>query len=100
MDKIPSYYGCSPMDTQIFNQGLSVTGTSLYILITSLMADGLKPDLSAINARWNESPEALNQALTELRALNIIERHPGPDANSEPIYIANPASLWGVAEER
>jgi len=99
MDKIPSYYGCSPMDTQIFNQGLSVTGTSAYILITSLMADGLKPDLESIKVRWNESPEALSQALAELQSLNIIERHPGPK-DTEPIYIANPASLWGAAEQR
>ena len=97
MDKIPSYYGCSPMDTQIFNQGLSIPATSAYIVITSLMADGLKPDLGAIKARWNESAESLDQSLAELRALNIVERHPGPEG-SEPIYIANPASLWGAPE--
>lgn len=97
MNDNPTTLGCSPMDTQIFNQNLSVTATSAYILISALMGEGLKPEMSAIKARWNAAAEDLDQALADLRALNIIERHPGP--GGEPIYIVNPASLWGRRPE-
>lgn len=89
---------CSPMDTQIFKQGLSVLTTSVYIIIAALQADGVKPELSAIKARWNETPEGLEMALAELATLKIIERHPGP-AGSEPVYLVNPASMWGVWDD-
>jgi len=85
---------CSPMDTQIFNQGLSVMATSAYIIIAALLGDGMKPELEVIEARWNATGEDLKRALAELKAFNIIERHPGPGGNN-PIYIINPASLWG-----
>jgi hypothetical protein len=86
------------MDTQIFNQGLSVTATSAYIIIAALMGDGFRPEMPAITARWNAAPEELEAALAELRALNIAERHPGLDGG-EPVYIVNPASLWGKRAE-
>jgi DNA-binding IscR family transcriptional regulator len=82
------------MDTQIFNQGLSVLAVSAYILIAALVADGIRPDLSAISARWNARPEELDQALAELRALNVVEPHPGPDGPGT-VWLVNPASLWG-----
>ncbi|MDR2724932.1 MAG: hypothetical protein LBC90_02465 [Candidatus Adiutrix sp.] len=85
---------CSPMDTQIFNQGLSVLAVSAYILITALVGDGVRPDRSAISARWNARTEELDQALAELLALNIVEPHPGPDGPAT-IWLVNPASLWG-----
>ena len=99
MNDQPATLGCSPMDTQIFNQNLSVMATSAYILIAALMGDKVKPEMTAIRARWNAAPEELDLALSELRALNIIERHPGMDGG-EPIYIVNPASLWGPRPER
>lgn len=89
--------GCSPMDTQIFNQGLSVLATSVYIIIAALMADGAKATLTAISARWNASPPELEGALAELAIRNIIERHPGLHG-TEPVYIVNPASMWGLAD--
>lgn len=89
---------CTPMDTQIFKQGLSVLTTSVYIIIAALQGDGVKPVLSAIEARWNETPEGLEQSLAELMSLKIIERHPGP-AGGEPIYLVNPASMWGVWDD-
>jgi hypothetical protein len=83
----------SVMDTQIFNQGLSVTAVSAYILITALLADGVRPDRPAINARWGATPGELDQALAELRLLNVVEPHPGPEGSE--VWLANPASLWG-----
>jgi hypothetical protein len=85
----------SVMDTQIFNQGLSVMAVSAYILISALLADGVRPYRSAISARWNATPGELDQALAELRALNIVEPHPGPEGPAE-VWLVNPASLWGL----
>lgn len=84
---------CSPMDTRIFNQNLSVLATSAYILIAAVQSDGLKPDLETIRSRWNVREDELETALAELRAMNIIERHPGP------VYIVNPVSLWRARRE-
>jgi hypothetical protein len=94
MNEEPTPAGCSPMDTRIFNQGLSVPAISAYIIIAALQAEGLRPDLGAVNARWNATAEELDQALAELRALNIVERHPGP-AGPGSVWLVNPASLWG-----
>ena len=98
MNDQPPAFGLSPMDTQIFNQNLSVPATSAYIIIAALMGEGVKPEVTAIKARWNAAPEELEQALADLRALNIIERHPGLDGG-EPVFIVNPASLWGHRPE-
>ena len=85
---------CSPMDTQIFNQGLSVPAISAYIIITALQAEGVRPEEEAVRARWNVRAEELDEALAELRALNIIEFRPGAEGRG-PVWLANPASLWG-----
>jgi hypothetical protein len=85
--------GCSPMDTQIFNQGLSVPAASAYIMIAALTGDGVKPNLQALLARWNAERSALDEALAELAGLNIIKRRPGP-GGGDPIYTVNPASMW------
>ncbi|GHV56375.1 hypothetical protein FACS189460_1040 [Deltaproteobacteria bacterium] len=98
MKEEPTPAGCSPMDTQIFNQGLSVLAISAYIVIASLQADGLRPDSSALSARWNATAGELDQALAELRALNIVERHPGPTGPGS-VWLVNPASLWGPRAE-
>jgi hypothetical protein len=84
----------SVMDTQIFNQGLSVMAVSAYILIAALLADGVRPERPAISARWNATPGELDQALAELRVLNIVEPHPGPEGVE--VWLVNPASLWGL----
>jgi hypothetical protein len=88
---------CSPMDTQIFNQNLSVMATSAYIIIAALMGDGARAEMGAIEARWNAAPDDLQAALSELSGRNIVERHPGP-GGSGPIYIVNPASMWEAGQ--
>ncbi len=83
---------CNPMDTQIFNMNLSVMGTSLYILVTALIGDGVRPSKSILLERWNAAPEAFDLAIAELLMHKILEEYQGPEAES--FYIANPASLW------
>lgn len=90
--------GGTPMDTQIFRLGLEILPTSVYIIIAALQADGVKPSLSAITSRWNEKPQALEEALAELQALNIIVRHPGGDGG-EAVYLVNPPALWAPNNE-
>lgn len=97
MNQNPPNYGCSFMDPQIFNQGLSVMAVSAYILITALLNDGVRPAMSAITPRWNASPGDLDQALAELAAFHIVERHPG-DSEDDPLHLVNPASLWGFPQ--
>lgn len=84
---------CSPMDTQIFNQGLSVMAVSAYIIIAALMGDGARASLDAIAARWNARAAELDGALAELLRRDIIERHRG-QGEAGPVYIVNPASMW------
>jgi hypothetical protein len=86
------------MDTQIFNLKLSVYATSAYIVICSLVDEGIRASEEAINARWNDSPENLGSALGELRLWQVIGASVGPD--DQTAYSPNPASLWrrpGVA---
>ena len=94
-DSSTSYPDYNPMDTQIFEQNLSVMGTSAYIIIAALLTDGLRPARTAIEARWNSTPEALERSLAELTSRNIIERHPA-SGDDGPIYIVNPASMWAA----
>lgn len=90
--------GGTPMDTQIFRIGLGVLPTSVYIIIAALQADGVKPSLSAIVDRWNEKPQTLDEALTELQSLNIIVRHPGENGG-EAVYLVNPPAMWAPNNE-
>lgn len=95
MNDTPLPLDCTPMDTQIFNQSLSVEAISAYIIVTALIGDGVRPLLASVQKRWNASPENLEPALKELEALNVIERLPGL-AEEGLFFMVNPASLWGV----
>ena len=98
MTDTPSLLNCSPMDTQIFNQGLSVEATSAYIIITAFVSEGVRPLMESIQGRWNAPAQALPIALAELEALNIVECLPAI-GNEGPMCIVNPASLWGTQKK-
>ena len=98
MTDTPSLLNCSPMDTQIFTQGLSVEAISAYIIVTALVSEGVRPLLELIQSRWNAPAEGLSIALAELEALNIIERLPAMGSEA-PMCIVNPASLWGTPQK-
>ncbi|MDR2386823.1 MAG: hypothetical protein LBE80_04460 [Deltaproteobacteria bacterium] len=86
--------GYRVMDTQIFNLKLSVLATSAYILICSLVGEGLLASDQAILERWNESHENLQAALVELQLWRVIEKRNGPEEKVS--WSPNPASLWRV----
>ncbi|MDR3135493.1 MAG: hypothetical protein LBU69_05290 [Deltaproteobacteria bacterium] len=86
--------GYRVMDTQIFNLKLSVFATSLYILICSLVGDGVLATDEAIASRWNDSQENLQSAMSELALWRVIEKKTGPSDQS--VFAPNPASVWRV----
>jgi hypothetical protein len=86
--------GYRVMDTQIFNLKLSMLATSAYILICSLVSEGLLASEEAISARWNDSDENLQSSLTELQLWRVIEKRIGPD--DKTTWAPNPASIWRV----
>lgn len=80
------------MDRNIFNLDLPVETTSAYILIASLIEQGVRPTLEEVRQRWTTPPESLDGALVELMSRGIIR--PANLADGTPFYIANPSSLW------
>ena len=82
------------MDTKIFDQGLSVTAVSAYIIITALTAESRRPALSAIRSRRHAPPDQLDPSLAELLGWNVIEFAAGT-GEADPVYKLNPSYLWG-----
>jgi hypothetical protein len=74
------------MDRAIFDFQLSMEATSAYIVVCSLLDDGLFPTISLVRARWNGSEPSLQKALQELMECNVVD----PDAtvfDGEPLAI-------------
>ena len=86
--------GYRVMDTQIFNLGLSVYASSAYIVVCSIVSDGLAATSDKISARWMGEPERLEAAIEERLAWQVIE--PGVAPSGERLFAPNPASLWRV----
>ncbi|MDR0354485.1 MAG: hypothetical protein LBJ64_01935 [Deltaproteobacteria bacterium] len=84
--------GYRVMDTQIFNLNLSVYASSAYIVVCSLVGDGVQATLEAIRTRWNADEAELQKALKELGRWQVLECNKNLEGQS--IYAPNPASLW------
>ena len=80
------------MDRAVFNLGLSVEGTSAYILLTSIVQENARPTREALLARWTSTDEKLERALAELAERNVIQNKTGP--GDEAFYHPNPSSVW------
>ncbi|MCF8032685.1 MAG: hypothetical protein K9K66_06880 [Desulfarculaceae bacterium] len=76
------------MDQRIFEQGLSVEGTSLYLLMVSLSDRGAPLTKDQMLSIWNGDPVDLDTALTELAGRNIVAG--APDGS----WLVNPQSQW------
>ncbi|MFH1035845.1 MAG: hypothetical protein V1806_15165 [Pseudomonadota bacterium] len=76
------------MEQRIFEMGLSVPATSLYLLLVSL-SDGGAP-LTRDNARsiWNGTPGEMDQAFAEL----VVRRIAGADPDAT--WFLRPAAEW------
>ena len=75
------------MDQRIFNMGLTVEATSLYLLMVSLSDGGTVLTRGNMEPFWNGSPEDLTSALEELQRRKVLE------AGRED-YALLPAGHW------
>ena len=80
------------MDRKIFKMKLSVEATSAYILICTLAESGTPVTIESAGSFWNDSPEALTRALTELSRHGVI--YEVLDAKQIRQYFVNPPDLW------
>jgi hypothetical protein len=60
------------MDRAIFDLQLSMEATSAYIVVCSLLDEGLFPTLTLVRARWNGSEQSLRKALRELMQHHVV----------------------------
>lgn len=82
------------MDTKIFEQGLSVTAVSAYIIIAALVSESRRPALSTIRTRWHAPPAELAPALAELLDWGVISTS-ADSGEDDPVYAVNPVVAWG-----
>lgn len=76
------------MDQRIFNQGLSVEATSLYLLLSSLSDQGVALVLERVEPIWNAEPETLGESFKELASRGIASQ------DQAGTWRLNPASEW------
>ena len=79
------------MDQRIFEQGLSMEATSLYLLMVSLSDRGAPLTRLQMLSIWNGEEAELDHGLEELRGRNIAVTAPD---NS---WLLNPAIDWRPA---
>ncbi len=60
------------MDQRIFQLGLSVEATSLYLLMVPLSDSGAVLDRPTMLRFWNSDPAELDRALAELERRGVI----------------------------
>lgn len=84
------------MNRKIFALNLSVEATSAYILICTLADSGTPVTIESAGTFWNDTPEALVNALEELNRHRII--YEALDSNQVRHYYLNPPDLWKKAE--
>lgn len=79
------------MDQRIFEQGLSVEATSLYLLLSSLSDHGVSLTPERVQPIWNAPEESLATAFAELDGRGIAQR------DQAGAWHLNPASEWSPA---
>lgn len=72
------------MDQQIFEQGLSTEGTSLYLMMTALSDQGASLKRELMLPMWNAEETDLDSALEELAARGISEKQPNGHWRLQP----------------
>ncbi len=80
------------MDRAIFNQKASVEAVSLYIIVCSLLDEGLSPNLDYIRSRWSGDEEALHKAIDELAGCGILQS--GTPVREEDTLRVNASDKW------
>lgn len=80
------------MDRAIFDLKMSTEATSLYILICSLVEQGVAPLLSHVRARWNGNEEELVKAIEELIRYRVLEERIS-NTHEEALQLT-PRDVW------
>lgn len=62
------------MEQKIFNLGLSVDGTSLYLILAALQSEAAALNLENVSSRWLSSQEKLEASIAELEAHQVIAK--------------------------
>lgn len=76
------------MDQHIFELGLSVEATSLYLLLCPLAEGGVPLNRAGVTPFWNAGPEALEKAAAELSVHGVIEQ------SDDGYWRIRPAAFW------
>lgn len=76
------------MDQRIFEQGLSVVATSIYLLMVALSDRGAPLTREQMLSVWNGEDAELDQGLAELSERGIVVS--APDSS----WLVNPATDW------
>ena len=82
------------MNRKIFELDLPVETVSAYLLCCALAQEGRPVHRQNLLEIWNAAPAALDAALSDLEAHNILARQPTA-AGSE--YNPQPATVWRQA---
>ena len=81
------------MSRKIFELGLPVETVSAYLLCCALAQEGQPAGRQNLLAVWNAAPAALDEALSELQARNILARQETGTIDG-PEYRPQPATAW------
>lgn len=81
------------MDQAIFNQGLSTTTISVYLLCCGLSDAGTAVTLKTLEPVWQGSKDELMEGLEMLQTRNMLVLMP-TGRDGQWIYLINPASKW------
>ncbi|MCB2228503.1 MAG: hypothetical protein KQH53_17615 [Desulfarculaceae bacterium] len=76
------------MDQRIFEQGLSVVGTSIYLLMVALSDQGAPLTREQMLTIWNGEDTELDEGLKELAGRGIVMS--APDGS----WLVNPSADW------
>jgi len=75
------------MEQKIFNLGLSIDGTSLYLILAALQSEDKPLTMENIKPRWLAPEEKLTESITELKAHQVI-------STIGENFILRPATEW------
>ncbi len=76
------------MDRRIFEMGLSVEATSLYLLMESLSDSGVSLNRASVLPYWNATEQELDEAFDELLRRNVVS------VGVNGTWMTRPSSEW------
>lgn len=83
------------VNQRIFQLGLSVETTSLYLICCGMRESGMPISLEGLGQKWNSSEEALARSLGELESMHILQLEPREKVDS-PVYVLTPDEVWNT----